>query len=133
MIKAIAYYRFSTERQDSSSIDAQRRNCEVFAAENGIEIVESFVDEHMSDSNTFRPTYPAMPKALCDRGYKVLVVNDLSRLHRDIGDESRFFKEMNFLDVRVLTPQGFDSSDPTVMQYVQFGLVNEYHESPRIN
>ncbi|WP_394673717.1 recombinase family protein [Limnobacter sp.] len=128
MIKAIAYYRFSTERQDSSSIDAQRRNCEKFAAENGIEIVESFADEHMSGSNTFRPAYQAMLKALQDKGYKVLVANDLSRLHRDIGDESQFFKKMNFLDVSVLTPQGFDSSDPNAMQYVQFGsMINEYH------
>ena len=127
MIKAIAYYRFSTERQDSSSIDAQRRNCEKFAAERGIEIVEEFIDEEFSGSNPFRPGYQAMDKALRTGAYKVLIANELSRLHRDAGHESLFFKFLKFNDIRLLTTDGHDSLDENARLVAQFrGIVNEH-------
>ena len=130
MIKAIAYYRFSTERQDSSSIDAQRRNCEKFAAERGLEIVEEFIDEEFSASNPFRPGYQAMDKALRTGEYKVLIANDLSRLHRDVGHQSLLFSFLAFNEIRLLTADGHDSLDKNAKMVAQFkGLLNEYQLS----
>ena len=126
MIKAIAYYRFSTERQDSSSIDAQRRNCEKFAADRGFEIVEEFIDEESSASNPFRPGYQSMDKALRAGAYKVLIANDLSRLHRDLGHQSLFLSFLAFNEIRLLTADGHDSLDKNAKMIAQFrGMVNE--------
>lgn len=126
MIKAIAYYRFSTERQDSSSIDAQRRNCEKFAADHGFEIVEEFIDEESSASNPFRPGYQAMDKVLRAGVYKVLIANDLSRLHRDLGYQSLFFSFLAFNEIRLLTADGHDSLDKNAKIIAQFrGMINE--------
>jgi len=46
MQPVVNYYRVSTERQGRSGLglDAQRQRCAVFAAQNGMELVEAFTE-----------------------------------------------------------------------------------------
>ena len=51
MMKAVAYYRMSTDRQETSIPD-QRREVERFAEENGFNIIRDYVDEGISGDAT---------------------------------------------------------------------------------
>ena len=48
MMRAAIYARYSTNRQNESSIADQNRICREYADDNGMTVVETFVDEGIS-------------------------------------------------------------------------------------
>jgi len=84
----LAYYRVSTERQGRSGLglDAQRERCVVFAAQNGMQMVEAFTEVETgkgSDTLDRRPQLAAALAAARRHRGQVLVAK-LDRLSRDI-------------------------------------------------
>ncbi len=88
MNPVVAYQRVSTERQGRSGLglEAQRERCTAFAAQNGMEIVESFVEVETgrgSDALDRRPQLAAALGAARRLRCQVLVAK-LDRLSRDV-------------------------------------------------
>jgi len=54
-IPAVAYYRMSTDRQETS-IANQRSSVEAYAAQNGYQILREYKDEGISGDDTARRT-----------------------------------------------------------------------------
>ncbi|MCK4774482.1 MAG: recombinase family protein [Candidatus Krumholzibacteria bacterium] len=85
MRPAVGYLRRSTDKQEQSITD-QRREIERYASENGLQMVDWYVDDARSGTNSAkRPDYN---RFLCDiehrdRGFDVILVYDLSRLTRE--------------------------------------------------
>ena len=59
-IKAAAYARFSSDNQRDESIDAQLRAIRKYAEDNGIEIVEEYIDRAKTGTNADRESFQAM-------------------------------------------------------------------------
>ncbi len=123
---AVIYARFSTSRQDERSIDDQLRRCREYADRHGIQVVETYADAALSGTHTDRPY---LQRLLADarrskgRAFRVVLVDDLSRLSRNVGQFwGIVFDELAALDIvvtDVLT--GMSSDNPAARQL--FGVI----------
>src|SRR5690606_19206124 len=103
--------RFSTDRQNESSIADQVRVCEEYAAREGMTIVAQYEDQGISGAALGnRPGVLAMREAALARSFDVVLVTDLSRLSRSNGDLSKMIDRLTSKGVRVVGVQdGYDS------------------------
>lgn len=111
-MKAVIYSRFSTDRQNESSIADQVRVCAEYATRNDWRLVDKFEDKGISGAAIGnRPGVIKMQEAALARRFDVLLVNDLSRLSRSNGDLSKMLDRIITKGVRVVGVQdGYDSA-----------------------
>lgn len=83
---AAAYARFSTEKQNALTIDAQLAECRRYAEAHGLEIVREFSDEAASGASLNRPGLSKLRAEAKSKTFQAVIVVDLSRLSRDVGD-----------------------------------------------
>ena len=104
-MKAAAYARFSTDKQQGTSITAQLKGIASFCESNNIEIVDTFIDEAKTGTNTNREGFSRLVQAAKarERKFDAVVIYDITRGSRDVGDWFTFRKEMRLLDMGVLS------------------------------
>lgn len=101
---AVAIYaRYSTDRQDARSIDDQIRRCRALAVSRGYSVFAEYGDAAISGTHTDRANLQRL-MADARRGvFRAILVDDLSRLSRDLGDFWRLtFSEFAAMGVRVI-------------------------------
>jgi site-specific DNA recombinase len=111
-MRAVIYSRFSTDRQNESSIGDQVRVCTEHAAREGHSVVEHYEDQGISGAALGnRPGVLRLQEAAFARRFDVLLVTDLSRLSRSQGDLSKMIDRLVAKGVRVIGVQdGYDSA-----------------------
>jgi len=125
MTVARIYARFSTERQDITSIADQLRVCRAHAVAQGWRIAAEYSDEAISGAAL--GNRPGAQAALRDLQHgEALLVNDLTRLARS-QDLGPMIARLRFRGVRVIGAQdGFDSTSRTAgMQAGLSGIMSE--------
>jgi DNA invertase Pin-like site-specific DNA recombinase len=85
VIRAVIYARYSTSMQDARSIDDQVRRCREFAKRHGFEVVTVYSDKAVSGKHDQRAQFQALLTAARARAFDVVIVDDISRLARDLG------------------------------------------------
>lgn len=83
--KAIAYFRVSTDMQrDDLSLETQEKGGEIFARDNGIEVIKKFTDV-MSGGNRNRKGFLEAQKYLEEHKDEIdyFIAYDVSRIARD--------------------------------------------------
>ncbi len=60
MKNAVIYARYSSERQNEQSIEGQLRKCNEYAAQNGLTVVDTYIDRAMTGTNDNRPAFQQM-------------------------------------------------------------------------
>jgi site-specific DNA recombinase len=104
-IPVATYARYSTNRQDARSIDDQLRRCHAHAGKNGLRVVADFSDAASSGSHLDRDDLQRL-LGMIKRGdlyIRHVLVDDLSRLSRDLGDAWRLlYSEFASIDVSVI-------------------------------
>jgi site-specific DNA recombinase len=114
--KCAIYARYSSDLQRESSIDDQLRRCREYASGQGWPIVEPFVIADRAVSAASVAGRGCLQKLvtsakLKDRPFDCLLVDDTSRLARDLSDALRTLKTLQFYGVTVVSvSQGIDSS-----------------------
>jgi site-specific DNA recombinase len=106
------YARYSSDLQRSSSIDDQIRKCEEFGLAQGWTKDELFVDEAISGVSTERPGLQRLltEAFVADRNFDIILVDDTSRISRNLSDAVRLFEKLRFAGVRVIAVgQGIDT------------------------
>ena len=107
------YARFSSSLQNERSIEDQVRRCRDFITANGgnADMAEVFPDYAISGSSLDRRGLEAMMLGV-ETGYiKAIVVEDMSRVSRDIADSATLFKKLQFYQVPLLgVADGIDTS-----------------------
>ena len=113
MIGAI-YSRFSTDKQNESSIADQVRKCTEFASREGMTVVHHYQDEGISGAAFGnRPGFQEMRDAAIAGEFDILLVSDTTRLSRS-QELAPLVDLLRFHQVRVIgVLDGFDSSDGT--------------------
>lgn len=112
-MKAAAYARFSTDRQTENSIAYQLTEIRKYCAVNGISIVATYTDEGCSGTNTDRKGFQDMVTAAKAGLVDTVVIYDISRGSRDVGDWFTFRKAMMYLGVNVISATGQRLGDLT--------------------
>ncbi|MGV8041483.1 MAG: recombinase family protein [Thermoanaerobaculaceae bacterium] len=129
----LAFYgRYSSDLQSETSIEDQHRRCQAWAQQNGHEIAATFEDRAISGSSVANRTgFQQLMEAVFspDPGLNGIIVDDLSRLSRDLGDTHSFIKRLKFRGLRVISVvDGIDTSDrPSKVQVAVKGLLNEVY------
>ena len=128
-MRAAIYARFSTDRQDVRSLADQRHRCEQRAADRGWSVVAVFTDAAMSGATLKRTGLQELLGAARRREFEVVLVDDLSRLSRDLGDTWTLllFRDLAGFGVQLLdVTTGLNSADPSAkLAFGASALVNE--------
>ncbi len=113
--KAAGYLRRSTDRQEQS-LDDQRHAVEQYAAREGLQIVEWFVDDAVSGTSSegrrgFQAMIQAAQKRDCD--FKHVLVYDVKRFGRVDTDEAGYYRHLlRQAEVEIIyTSEGFTGGD----------------------
>lgn len=99
------YARYSSELQSSSSIDDQVALCRAFAERRGWTIVEVFADAALSGFGVEqRDGYSRLVGEATKAGcrFHTIVVEDLSRLSRDLGELLRLYTRLRIRGVAIV-------------------------------
>ena len=102
-MKAAAYARYSTDHQTQNSIAYQLDAIRSYCKEHSITIVATYTDEAESGTNTDRPGFKSMVAAAARGDFEAVVIYDISRGSRDVGDWFTFRKTMMTLGIRVIS------------------------------
>lgn len=101
---AAAYARYSTTRQQETSIAAQLEGIQNYCDREGITLIGMpYIDEAKSGSNTNRPGFQRLLADAQNGKFEAVVIYDVSRGSRDVGDWFVFRKQMADLGVKVLS------------------------------
>ena len=127
MIRAACYARYSSEHQKESSITDQFRNCEQRAAREGWTITARYEDKAISGTTAERPGYQQMLKDAKAKQFDILLINDFSRLSRDMDETEKARKRLIYWGVRVIgVVDGIDTSHKGHRLHSRFkGMINE--------
>lgn len=102
-MNAAAYARYSTDHQQRNSIEYQLDAIRDYCREHSITITATYVDEKETGTNTDRPGFQAMMRA-AERGeFAAVVIYDVSRGSRDVGDWFTMRKRLMMLGVQVIS------------------------------
>jgi site-specific DNA recombinase len=110
-MRAAIYVRFSTDRQNESSIVDQYRVCGEWCAREGLAVSARFEDQGISGAALGnRPGALAMLQGAQSASFDVLVVMDLSRLSRSQADLPKIIDRLTVRGIRVVGVQdGYDN------------------------
>ncbi len=86
--KAVSYLRFSSEEQSNFSIERQEMITKSWMEHQDVVLVDRFVDEGYSATNFDRPDFKELYEFIENnyRNINYLVVSDLTRFSRELGD-----------------------------------------------
>lgn len=102
-IQAAIYTRYSTDLQNERSTEDQIDLCKAFANREGFNVVATYADKAVSGASVHgRYDLQRMMQDAHANQFKVIVVEALDRLSRDIADMATLHKQMDFIGVRII-------------------------------
>lgn len=118
LICAVAYARYSTDNQTENSIAYQLERIQQYCAANNILLVGIYKDEACSGTNMDRDDFQRLLRDCRrkDRNFDAVVIYDIFRGSRDVGDWFTFRKSMMYLGVQVISATGQKIGDLTNSQ-----------------
>lgn len=125
-MKAAAYARYSTDRQQRNSIEYQLTEIRKYCQKEEIRICATYTDEAETATNMDRPGFQALLAAARRGEFEAVVIYDISRGSRDVGDWFTFRKQMMLLGIRVISatqPLGdLTNSNDFLLELLSVGL-----------
>ena len=106
------YARYSSDLQRPSSIADQIRKCDEFGLGQGWTKDGVFIDEAISGASIERPGLQRMLTAAFSarRPFDVILIDDTSRISRNLSDAVQLFEKLRFAGLRVIAVgQGIDT------------------------
>lgn len=100
-MKAAIYTRFSTDKQQSTKV--QISLCQEYAKANKISIVGVYSDEATTGTNADRGSFERLVFDAQNKKFDAIIIYDITRGSRDVGDWFNFRKLMRSLNINVLS------------------------------
>ncbi|MEA3347245.1 MAG: recombinase family protein, partial [Candidatus Auribacterota bacterium] len=130
-MRVAIYARYSSENQSEKSIDDQTRVCKRYIKDNGMTIEEKhiYVDEAISGSIVNRPALQVLEKAMENKEFDAVAVDDLSRLSRSNHQMLTLVLKFNYHQVKIISvSDGIITDDENSKLGIQIrGLINELY------
>lgn len=129
-IKAAAYARFSSDNQRDESIDAQLRAIRKYAEDNGIEIVEEYIDRAKTGTNADRESFQAMLSDSQYGEFSLVIVHKLDRFARNRYDSAISKAKLKSNGVRVISVlEHIDDSPESIITEGLLEAMSEYYSA----
>ena len=129
-MKAVIYARFSSDRQREESIEGQVRECTDYAKQNGITIVDAYIDRAKSASKDTdkRENFLRMIRDSSKRLFDVVLVWKLDRFARNRYDSAHFknILENNGVKVISATERITDGPEGIILESMLEGMAEYY-------
>ena len=131
MKDAVIYARYSSDKQDEASIDAQVRACREYAAGKGYAVLEVYADEAVSGKGSKTASRKAYQKLLRDvnKGrFDTILIHKYDRVARNLGEHVNLEKKLKDRAVELIAvAQDFGSSaEAKIMKTLMWSL-SEYY------
>ena len=131
MRKAVIYARFSSDKQDEASIDAQVRACREYAAGKGLTVIDTYSDEAVSGKGSKTASRKAYQRMLrdVDKGlFEVILIHKYDRVARNLGEHVSLEKRLKDRKVELIAvAQDFGSTaEAKIMRTLMWSL-SEYY------
>lgn len=103
-MRVALYARYSTDKQNDRSVEAQFADCEAYAAQRGWTVATRFEDRGRTGTTLFqRPGVHALVDAVKAGGIDVVLCEQLSRLSRDQEDGAWLYKRVVYAGAKIWT------------------------------
>jgi site-specific DNA recombinase len=112
VLRCAIYSRYSSDRQSPYSIEDQVRKCSEFAQRQGWEILDGhlYADRAISGVSADRDGLKRLMAAAATKAFDVALIDDSSRLSRNLSDALNLAGQLRFNGVRLIfVSQGIDS------------------------
>ncbi len=121
------YARVSTDAQSQNSTTDQIHECRVHGEKEGWIEAGVYVDEAISGSDISRKEYARLKTDALSGNFEYIIVDDLSRIGRDMPEFTKLFQELTEIGVYLVgVGDGIDTSKPSSKLPVYFkGIINE--------
>ena len=90
--KAVAYARYSSDKQQESSIVVQLAAIHRFCDEHNIELIYEYIDEAQTGTNANRKSFQKMISDAPNGDFQLVIVHRLDRWARNV-DDARYYKK----------------------------------------
>lgn len=131
MKNAVIYARYSSDKQDEASIDAQVRACREYAASKGYAVLEVYADEAVSGKGSKTASRKAYQKLLRDvnKGrFDTILIHKYDRVARNLGEHVNLEKKLKDRAVELIAvAQDFGSSSEAKIMKTLMWSLSEYY------
>lgn len=131
-LRGVIYARYSNGgKQTDQSLEGQVRDCRKYAAENHIEIVEEYLDAHISGKGAEnRPAFQQMIYDSNKRGFDVVIVWKTDRFARNRYDSARYKEHLrrNGITVRYAKESIPETAEGIILESMLEGMAEYYSE-----
>lgn len=127
-MKAVAYARYSSDKQRGESIDGQIRAMQSWADKNKVEIVKIYIDEAESATDDARDEFQKMIAELKDTKPDLVLTHKMDRFARNRYDSAIYKREIQKVGARyVAVDQPIDDSPEGVILEAMLEGMAEYY------
>lgn len=103
MENAVFYGRYSSAKQNETSIEAQLIACQDFAERNNLNIIREYIDEGISAKTSKRPQFQQMIKDSYQKEFKRVIVYQLDRFARNRTDSAIYRNILQENGVKIMS------------------------------
>ena len=124
----VIYARYSSDNQREESIEGQLRECKEFAAKNGIEIVDTYIDRALSAKTDNRPDFQRMIKDSSKELFDTIIVWKLDRFARNRYDSAHYKAILRKNGVKVVSATEIisDTAEGILLESLLEGMAEYY-------
>lgn len=131
MMKAVIYARYSSDKQDADSIEAQLRACREYASGMGYDIVGTYVDEAISGKGSktaSRKQYQKMLRDAETRQFESILIHKYDRVARNVGEHVNLEMRLSAWGVALIAvAQDFGTSKEAKIMRTLTWAMSEYY------
>ena len=128
MKKAVIYARFSSHKQQETSIEGQIKVCEDYANREGVEIIDTYIDRAISGTTDKRPSFNRMILDSENGDFDYIIVYKLDRFARNRLDSALYKQMLNKNGVKLKSAMEPISEAPEgILLEGMLESYNEYH------
>ena len=109
--KVVIYARYSSQRQNETSIEAQLRICNEYCKNNNFIVVDTYIDQAKSARTDNRPDFQRMINDSYKKQFERIVVYQLDRFSRDRYDSAVYKYKLKKNGVKVYSSRENISDD----------------------
>lgn len=130
-MKAVAYARYSTDKQREESVAAQLRAIYTYAQKNNIQVVGDYIDEANSATDDDRENFQRMMRELPETKPNLVLVHKLDRFARNRYDSAIYKRELQRVGARLLAVDQpiDDTPEGVILESLLEGMAEYYSKN----
>ena len=127
-IKAVAYARYSSDKQQESSIVVQLGAIHRFCEMHNIELIHEYIDEAQTGTNANRKEFQEMIQEAPKREFRFVIVHRMDRWARNVDDARHYKKLLSKYGVKVISAlEEFDETpEGEFFELLSMGMAELY-------